>query len=84
MSEEEIAGWLVRQLGRELKLDPGRIDPDAHFTALGLDSVTAVTIAGDLEDWLGRRLPDSLLWDHPSVRALAGFLAGGAERPSRG
>lgn len=73
-SYDDVRRWLTDKLSRELKLDPSRVDPQAPFTALGLDSVTAVTIAGDLEDWLGQRMPDSLLWDHPNIHTLATFL----------
>ena len=31
----------------------------------------AVSFAGDLEEWLGRDLPATLLWDYPTLAALA-------------
>lgn len=72
---ETLSAWLVDRLARDLRLAPARIDVHAHFSAFGLDSVSAVQIAGDLEDLLHRRLPDTLLWEHPSVHALATRLA---------
>src|SRR5207249_4393273 len=62
-----------------LNVQPSRIDvrePLAHY---GLDSVQAVSMAGELEDWLGRSLSPTLAYDYPSIHALAQHLA---EKPS--
>jgi hypothetical protein len=42
-----------------------------------MDSMTAVLLAGDLETHLGRTLPPTLMYDHPSIAALAAHLADG-------
>jgi hypothetical protein len=31
-------------------------------------------LVGDLEDWLGLRLPPSLVWDYPSIDAMTDYL----------
>ncbi len=54
------------------------LDPDAGFFALGLDSVLAVELARRLGAALGRALPDTLVFDHATPRALAAWLAHGA------
>jgi len=40
-----------------------------------LDSVAAVGLAGELEDWLDVELPATILWDYPTIAALAEYLA---------
>jgi acyl carrier protein len=42
---------------------------------LGLDSVALVTLAFDLEKWLGYRFRSNPLNDHPTIAALSRFLA---------
>lgn len=64
-----IQGWMVENLDLQ-----GGIDPDQTFVALGMDSINAMTLVGDLEDHLSRRLSPTLAWDHPSPRALAAHL----------
>jgi acyl carrier protein len=44
---------------------------------LGVSSRQAVMLSGDLEDWLGRELDPSLLWDRPNIAELSAWLAGG-------
>src|SRR5690606_29970356 len=70
-----IAEDVVRELtGRVLRLAPGRIEPDAPFKALGLDSLMSLELRNRLEAAFGTRLSPTLLWAHDSVRALAGAL----------
>jgi acyl transferase domain-containing protein/thioesterase domain-containing protein/acyl carrier protein len=80
-SEQEIQDWLVNQLAGELGIDPEEIDVREPFESYGLSSREAVTMAGDLEDWLDRRLPATLAWQYPTIETLASFLASGKELP---
>lgn len=70
-----IETWLTVRLAQRLHLDPRQIDPSEPFSRYGLDSVAAVELSGALEDWLGRRLSPTLVYDYPSVRTLAAHLA---------
>lgn len=67
--------WLIFQLADRLELDPQHIDPDREFIDYGLNSVEAVSLSGDLENFLDRRLSPTLLWDYPTISALARHLA---------
>ncbi len=52
-----------------------RIDPTRPFTDYGMSSVDLVAMLGDLESFVGRALPVTLVWEYPSVQALAAALA---------
>ncbi len=71
---EKIQTWLVNQLAEQLSLDPSAISVDEPLTRYGLDSIDAVTMVGDLEDWLNEELPSTLFWDHPTIAKSAQFL----------
>lgn len=49
--------------------------PHTGFSEMGMDSVTAVALARNLSDRVGRRLPPTVAFDHPSIAALARHLA---------
>jgi SAM-dependent methyltransferase len=51
-------------------------EADLGLFELGMDSLTAIELKTRLQRRLGLVLPSSLIFDHPSVRALAGFLLG--------
>lgn len=71
---EEIRSWLLEKLAEVLKTDPGAIDTAAPLTRFGLDSMDAITLSGDLEDWLELRLPSTLLWDYPTIDGIVTYL----------
>ena len=71
-----IQDWLVTHLAEELGLTPDEIDVRQPFESFGLSSREAVLLSGELEEWLGRRLQPTLLWEYPTIEALARHLAG--------
>jgi acyl carrier protein len=71
---DALQNWLVSQLSGQLSLDPTAIKVTEPLTRYGLDSIDAVTLVGDLEDWLDLELPDTLFWDHPSISQASAFL----------
>ncbi|MBN2503596.1 MAG: AMP-binding protein, partial [Anaerolineales bacterium] len=72
----QIEAWLVAQIATELKLDPAKINVRVPFVEYGLDSVQAVSLAGELETYLGRPVPPTMAWDYPNIEILAAHLVG--------
>lgn len=69
-----IETWLVDRLAACLDAAIDEIDPDVPFDSYGLDSAEAVGLSGELEDWLQRRVSSTLLYDYPTIAALAEHL----------
>src|SRR5687767_1893947 len=80
--EDAIGNWLVHRIAEELGLDPGEIDRREPLASYGLSSQQAVMLSGDLEEWLGRSLPPTLVFEYPDVDALVQYLSGAESRPS--
>ena len=71
----EIEDWTVAYIADLLEIDPEEIDTALPFDRYGLDSSAAVGLTGDLEDWLGREVDPTLLYDYPTIESLAKYLA---------
>jgi acyl carrier protein len=74
-SASEIEAWLVRALARSLRVEAREVDPHRPFPELGMDSIAAVELSGDLELWLARKVPPTVVWDYPTIALLAAHLA---------
>ncbi|MFJ1754071.1 SDR family NAD(P)-dependent oxidoreductase [Kitasatospora sp. NPDC088134] len=72
----EVLDALAAVLGHR---DGARIDPDRSFRELGLDSLGAVEFAERLGERVGRTLTGTLVYEHPSPRAVAEHLGGARE-----
>ncbi|HWU89704.1 MAG TPA: beta-ketoacyl synthase N-terminal-like domain-containing protein, partial [Kofleriaceae bacterium] len=79
----DVRALLIKALSEASGLAPAAIDPEQPFTQLGIDSMAAVRIAGELERTLGHELPTTLLWDYPNINRLARHLASIAPATAR-
>lgn len=79
-----IEAWLVAQLSDTLNLPAEQIDIHRPFVSFGMDSAQAVGLSGELEEWLGRTLSPTLVWDYPTIESLALFLSEGEDAAARG
>ena len=82
--QERVTEWLIGRIAELLDVDPARIGPDQPFVQLGLSSMQAVQLAGDLEEWTGHSLPPTLAYDYPTIAAAAGYVAslGAPDQPA--
>jgi acyl carrier protein len=74
-SESEIRQWCTSCLAKVLKVPAERIDPQATFARLGVDSAAAVFFVMDIEEWLDIELPANIAFEYHSIAELAGYLA---------
>ncbi len=77
---ETVQAWLVSQLALRLGVDPQDIDIRTRFSSYGLDSVGATGLVADLAAALECSLLPTLVWDYPTIAALARHIAGVANK----
>jgi acyl carrier protein len=77
-STNQIEAWLLDRLQARLPDGAEEIDSHMPFSYYGLDSIDAVELAAELEEWLGVPVSATLTFDYPTVSAVATFLAGEA------
>ncbi|MEU0001266.1 SDR family NAD(P)-dependent oxidoreductase [Streptomyces microflavus] len=75
--------YLLELITGMTRMRPGQLRPDQEFSALGIDSVMVKRLSVALEDFLGRPMPVTLLFEHRTVEELARQLATSFEEPLR-
>jgi acyl transferase domain-containing protein/acyl carrier protein len=75
LTPERVEEALLAEIRRVLDLgEDERVDPGEPLERLGLDSLMAVELRNRLGQMLGTNLPATILFDYPSVDALAGYI----------
>lgn len=70
----ELSAALRATLARELRLSEDELPVDVPFAEVGLNSLMAMSIRRETEALVGVRLSATMLWNHPTVAALAAYL----------
>ncbi|MEM7581597.1 MAG: acyl carrier protein, partial [Cyanobacteria bacterium P01_A01_bin.80] len=72
-----IQTWLINWLSKELKISQNTIDINKSFADYGIDSVIAVELAQDLQEWLNypRAIEPTIAWNFPTIESLSNYLA---------
>lgn len=77
---EEALAWLRARLAELARAAGAPLDLESPLTAYGLDSARLVGLSAELSDRLGRSLPPTFLFDHPTVAAVTRALQGAPAR----
>jgi acyl-CoA synthetase (AMP-forming)/AMP-acid ligase II/acyl carrier protein len=71
----EIEAWLVARIASQLGAPASQISVTTPFTDMGMGSLDAMEVAADLQQWLGRRLLPTAIYNYPNIRSLSHWLA---------
>lgn len=72
---ERLRDGLRTIISRELQLAEGELDFDRPFAELGVSSLMAMAIRREAEEFVGIELSATILWNHPTLAALADHIA---------
>ncbi|MEU6770645.1 SDR family NAD(P)-dependent oxidoreductase [Streptomyces sp. NPDC046759] len=79
---EDVRAWLGSAVAEAAGLDPLAVDLHRPIAEFGLGSRQLVTLAAELSARTGRPLEPSLVFDHPTIAALADVVLGGPPAPA--
>ncbi len=85
--QEEAAEDFIRtHVARILRLDAAQVDNNHRLMDIGVDSLMAVELRNRLNKDLGlvENLPATLIFDHPTVQAVARYLIQNILKPNGG
>ncbi len=74
-TQAQIGQWIKEYLAELLEIEPNKIDEDYEFERFGINSSAAVSLVGDLEEWLGFELSPSLFFEFNTITQVSQHLA---------
>lgn len=81
-SAQEISDWLVGEVARLIEADRAAVSPEGPLVDYLTDSRDALSLAAELQDWLGREVSAYVMWDFPTIASLARHLAEAEATPT--
>ncbi len=69
-----IEAHVLEQLGKVLRLEPGKIDKRSSFTSLGIDSLMSLELRNRLESAFGLKLSATILFTFSTTHTLTNHL----------
>jgi acyl carrier protein len=73
-TQAQIEDWLVSYIAELRGLKREKISRTTVLSKYGLDSASAVTLSGDLMDWLKCDIDPTLLYEHPTIERAAAHI----------
>lgn len=73
-TEDDVQAWVASRIVAYGKRPDLAFTVDTEFTEIGIDSVYALTLCGDIEDQYGLELDPEIMWDYPTIRDLSTHL----------
>ncbi|MET8826314.1 SDR family NAD(P)-dependent oxidoreductase [Streptomyces sp. NPDC004610] len=74
MTDTALESWLRRRVAELAGRPAGEISLHEPLISYGLTSADAIALAGELSVLLGRAVPPTLAYEHPTLREIVGHL----------
>ena len=74
-TKNEIETWLINWLVGKAGIPKEAIELNRPFADYALDSLTAVELSEDIEDFLHIEIPVTVSWNYPTIDALSTYLS---------
>ena len=75
-----VLGWLTDRLAWHLEVPTHAIDPAIPLAEMGVDSVRALGLVGDVEAHWDIDVDPTLVFDYPTLAHIADFISSEVER----
>jgi acyl carrier protein len=78
-----ILRWLTTQLASYLEVPAASISPMVPLAEMGVDSVHAVSLVGDVEAHFDIDVEPTLIFDYPTLARIAEFISTAVTEPEK-
>ncbi len=83
MTQSRIVDFILDRLSAQTKLPKESIDIQSPLANYGVDSIHALSLCAELEEWLDIEIEPTIAWDYPTIAQMAEFLESEVTTASR-
>ena len=69
-----VQNWLINKIASLTGKNVAELCINTPVADYGLDSMHAVGLSGEIEDWLGVAIEPTIAWDYPTIDSMARHL----------
>ena len=74
-TQEEVQSWIITWLQNNAGIASDTIDLDKPFADYHLDSLTSIELSYDLEEWTGKELTVTVVFNYPTINKMSAYLS---------
>ena len=72
---QAVETWLTARIAQQAQISLEEVDQRSPLVSYGLDSIQVIELSTELEAWLGQSVSPTIVYDYPTIEALAQQLA---------
>jgi acyl carrier protein len=76
LTQRQVKNWLIKRIVQILQIAPEDVSSHAVFSELGMSSLQAVELAAELENWSGREIPATIVYEYPTIEDASTYVIG--------
>ncbi len=74
LTQRQVKDWLIERIVQILRVNPEDVSSRAVFSELGMSSLQAVELAAELENWSGREIPATIVYEYPTIEDASTYV----------
>lgn len=74
IDKEQIINFILERLAHLSKIPQQNFEITKPLANYGIDSIHALSLCSEIEEWLDIDLEPTLTWDYPTIELMANFI----------
>lgn len=74
LKQRTILSWLTARLASSLEISPTTVEPTVPLAEMGVDSVHAVSLVGEIEAHFDIDADPTMIFDYPTLVHIAEYI----------
>ncbi|MBJ6352985.1 MULTISPECIES: acyl carrier protein [unclassified Acinetobacter] len=74
MTIEQITNFIIERLANLSQIPVDHFDVNQPLANYGVDSIHALSLCAELEEWLKIEIDPTFAWDYPTISLMASYI----------